>query len=207
MVKVLFSFGCPRSGTTFIERCIWKLQNVVARKVSEAMTMHPYNSMLGIVDLSWLFKSEAMFIQTIRNHRDIIESFYAAKEYFPLTGIARNTDYEIVQFIIRSECSIKNQMQSDRWFSQICEIDYDRLDDDAYRREKARYITAQIETPQQNYEILLEQFRLFKVESKRKGRFYHGDLDKSFVEPEKMKWFEDKIRSILGYVRYKDGCR
>ena len=125
MIKLIFSFGCPRSGTTFIERCIWKLQNVHAKKIQEAMRVHPYNSPDGIIDLSWIFREEALFIQTVRSHRDIIESFYAVKEYFPQTGIARNRDFEIVQFIVMNECSVKNQMQSDRWFSHLIQIEYD----------------------------------------------------------------------------------
>ena len=111
MIK-LFSYGCPRSGTTAMQHvltgCVTDYQ-----KIREGDLLHPCRSDSGLLSLAQLYRDghTVIFIRTIRSSIEIFESFYAML-HFNKTGVAGpsatkmvkrmsvNTDERIFEYIL-----------------------------------------------------------------------------------------------------------
>ena len=85
-MKIIISFGCPRSGTTFM----WMATRAMAAdtlvlRIPETQKSHPVKSRSGLLDLvkALIFPSRSMhqvlLIRTVRHPLDIVESFLAAR--------------------------------------------------------------------------------------------------------------------------------
>ena len=103
---VALSFGCPRSGTTWMRKVCERMDKVLAWKLSENAPLHPCHSANGLLHLvESLHKRRLVMIRTVRNPLEIAESFAAArtkKLRSKTPGLARNSDWDVVNWI-RSE--------------------------------------------------------------------------------------------------------
>ena len=86
MSKIIISFGCPRSGTTFMWTATRALAaDALVLRIPETQKSHPVRSRSGLLDLvkALIFPSRSMhqvlLIRTVRHPLDIVESFLAAR--------------------------------------------------------------------------------------------------------------------------------
>ncbi len=149
----IFSYGCPRSGTTVMQRV---LQNgdFDALKIREGDRLHPCQSAYGLIALCQLYRADnVVFIRTMRDPVAIFESFYAGRvipkmSRPPITGMVRMMDKlgkvsdERIYAFIEKECAnTKTQIQKAKklpWRFQLVQVQYDDLFSE---KEQDRFLT------------------------------------------------------------------
>ena len=106
---VVISFGCPRSGTTFICALLVMGEGYSYGLLDETRLMHPVNSPIGLLELATIFRTQrVIFVRAVRHPLEIAESCCFLRreggegEGGPTTYAGRQTDQQIVT-IIRKE--------------------------------------------------------------------------------------------------------
>jgi len=126
----IFNYGCPRSGTTIMQAILQRLQGVYHHKIDENYRLHPCQEG-SLLDLAQIFSTtgdNVIFVRTIRNPIDIMESFYYArlweKERFGdkvgpgIGGLSYLTDEDIKTWIIYEDnytSVLKKSMSNFKW--------------------------------------------------------------------------------------------
>ncbi len=98
---MVFGFGCPRGGTTYLRELLAQSDDYQSVKIPEWSMMHPCNSAEGLIDLVKVFgdRFRVVLVQVVRHPMDIVRSFYFARETDPHSGLAQNSDRDIIGFI------------------------------------------------------------------------------------------------------------
>jgi hypothetical protein len=212
----VFSFGCPRSGTTFIQSVLNAGDGYHYNKIGEGDRLHPCNSRDGLINLCQLYRRRGvLFVRTVRDPVAIFNSFYGARHLvsthqthgLSLYGIANNDDERIYKFIESERDSVKEQM-SDAYGptpsrpsiqSRVITVEYEKLSDQEYRDNLYETLIMSIHSirliKNKDSTIPLKNaLDNFGKHSVRDGLMNHGMGDEMFLSPEKI----EEIRCRLG---------
>jgi hypothetical protein len=147
MNNIVISFGCPRSGTTFIEAWLENRRAFLYQKLREGDMLHPCQSEDGLIRLAQLFRRQNLiFVRTKRSYREIIDSFFAAR--LPgaknAKGIGANSNERIIKFIVDEELNYQKQKAELATIREIpfriVELNYNKMHDSPYQLETAMRI-------------------------------------------------------------------
>ncbi len=148
---IIFSFGCPRSGTTFIRSLLLGIPGFEYEKIREGDLIHPCRSDNGLIGLTELFRGRnVIFIRSVRSSHDIFESFYTARKFrdqhHEMAHLAEYDDAAIFSYIDTEKKNFEHnrRLYADllrRWSADdvtgyrfdIIEFDYDRMNEESCR--------------------------------------------------------------------------
>lgn len=176
MTAVVFAFGCPRSGTTFLYRALATMRAAIVAKIHEGSVLHPCQSDRGLVELSRLFRNQSVTLVRIRRHPlEIAESFVAARDdrtFGPeMEGIASHSDRAVVAFVQSESEAVDAQRDhfaaSDH---RLVEVRYEDLSEPSMREQLAGETTR---TPADNRRVR-EALARFGTAPARAGRLSAG---------------------------------
>ena len=112
-MRMIFTFGCPRSGTTFLWKAARTLgHDALVIRVPETRLAHPRRTRDGLVELVRTFAvHKVLLIRIVRHPLDIVESVLAGRRLdFPTGSLGRRTDERICRMIIE---------ESESWAEQL----------------------------------------------------------------------------------------
>lgn len=172
---IIFNWGCPRSGTTFIEEAFSYLP-IHTQKIHEGNPLHPCKSDNGLITLQDLYRNrQVLFIRTFRNPIEIFESFRA------MDGSVGKQNNEKIFDFIRTE--YENYHKQKNKISCV-EIDFDLLGTGGaeYRVERSHTIDARIGISDKKILNCLNKHGYNPI---RKGRLSMGITKSLLTEKEK----------------------
>lgn len=210
MVKtIIISFGCPRSGTTFLARCLSPLLGVFAFHLPDGAKLHPCKSQEGLIQLDALFWSHrAIFVRIYRSPLEIVESFLALRQLKPGIARAKDTDQRIVRWIMNEHVNVAGQRQILRarqknWERHyLVEVRYEALARERGRRAFTKKLGALLPRRRMNQERLLEQLDTFGGKPANLGRL-KTQMKGSLMTPSEREYFTEQLRPVMeagGYV-------
>lgn len=200
------SFGCPRSGTTFLFSCLQSLPSAFVTKLPEWAGLHPCQSSTGLLQLADVVTSgrRLVLVRIKRNPMDIVESFLAARrpEFGDGgAGIARHTDREIVAFVRTESTSLTKQrvLIGEKRHVRLVEVKYEDL---ARPDGQAAFISRiRKATSLKGVEDLKRALQTFGKKPVRKGRLSTGIGRSSTAE--QRSYFRSRLSATMereGYV-------
>ena len=150
---IIFSFGCPRSGTTFVRSLLLGVSGFEYERIREGDLVHPCRSGDGLIGLTELFRDRnVIFIRSVRSPREIFESFYAGRKlrgrHHEMAAIAKYDDAGIFKYIDaeRKNFEYNKRLHAKllkRWIADdvigyrfdVVEFDYDNMNEESCKRE------------------------------------------------------------------------
>lgn len=183
MKPIVFSFGCPRSGTTFMQQALAKLKTPLTEKIGEGSLLHPCRSHDGLRTLSHLFASRpVVFVRTVRHPVEIAASFVAARhlteeEPESFSGLAKNSDADVLRFVRSESVSVADQREhfaETDWPHELIEVRYEDLSAKDYREIVASKIVSASGVTDKEKWPLIAKLDTFGVRPTRPGRLSHG---------------------------------
>lgn len=209
MIPVALSFGCPRSGTTFMQRALAELSAALTEKIGEGSMFHPCRSTRGLLDLAHLFAGRRVaFVRTVRHPVEIAASFVATRTFVEddptsFEGLAKNTDRDVVEFI-RSESSgfaaQRHLIGSHDWPHALFEVRYEDLAGEGYRSNLADDVTAVLGLGRHERDALNAALDEFNTEPARPGRLSRG---KDPVTQKQRRMFAHWLRKTIRREGYE----
>ena len=209
MRTVVISFGCPRSGTTFLARCLSPLLGVFAFHLPDGGKLHPCKSREGLIQLDALFWSHrAIFVRIYRSPLDIVESFLALRELKPDIARARDSDQRIIRWITNEHANVAEQRPVLRTHQKnwephhLVEVKYEALAGDKGRRAFAETLGALLPRRRANQQRLLDQLETFGDKPANLGKL-KARMSGSVMTPRQRAYFTEHLRYIIeagGYV-------
>lgn len=185
MNTIILNYGCPRTGTTFVNQMLSQGAGFITGKIAEGHSYHPIRSKHGLLNLAYTFqKYNLIFIRTIRNPINIFESFYHAKQ-MKIEGLD-GQEYSSIKKIIESE-EANTKIQSIENI-KIITLDFDKLISPQYSNEKILEISGHTPEQAKNTEIF-SNFIENKYNNKpiRQGRLSDGARSISYLSEEEKK--------------------
>lgn len=198
----IFSFGCPRSGTTFVQDVLCRLDvggDVIYQKIAEGDQLHPCQSKDGLLGLAQLYRSDhVVFVRSVRKPTAILESFLAARKIASESGrierIAANSDERIFRFIKDERDHVRYQTQRHAqmkrkaakagrqfWPFQVVTFDYDRMHDPTAR---AYFMSNVLDLMHSSDVYALNRAgRILDTFGQRSGAVRTGRLSEGITEP------------------------
>ncbi len=214
MRTIIISFGCPRSGTTFLARCLSPLLGVFAFHLPDGAKLHPSKSKEGLIQLDALFwNHRVVWVRIYRSPLDIVESFLALRQLKPDVARARDPDAQIVRWIKTEHLHVAEQRSvlrthQDNWERHhLVEVKYEALANERGRQVFADRLGNLLPRRRANQERLLDQLGTFgskpanlgKLKARKKGIRVEGPL----MTPEQREYFTTELWPIMeagGYV-------
>lgn len=204
-MKVVVTFGCPRSGTTFMEY-LFAGGSYLPIKLTEGNLLHPCKSDNGLYMIKVLFhKHKVLFIRSIRNPYEIYNSFRAARQdHYSNDGVGRNSDERIFKFIHNES---NNVLAQKHWFEKhkveydLIEVKYESLSTPAGQTEFLSKVGKFITNPTDKL-MLSRKIKTFGVKPVREGRLQHGEVGQGFLSlPEKVDIYNnlEDVFKLEGY--------
>jgi len=205
---VIISFGCPRSGTTFLARCLSSLAGVFALYLPDGAKLHPSKSPEGLVLLDALFwNHRAIWIRIIRHPLDIVESFLALRMVTPEAARARDSDQRIVEWIVNEHRHVKAQrkllgQQNPNWEPHhLIEVKYESLANPKGRKMFAKNLVKLLPRRKANHAHLLEQLDTFGVKPANMGKLRAAKMGKlgrgPVMTPAERIYFEKELATVI----------
>lgn len=160
--QLVFTFGCPRSGTTFLQMMMMAGTGYEVYKIPEYAINHPGMSHLGLITLKQMFyDKDVVFVRIVRDPAEIIKSYYAARDIVEnnrqeviqshspdVERIASHSDYRILQTIITEQENTMKQAGAagEKGKVEIITIKYETMD--------INELWPRLVKPEQNRELL-----------------------------------------------------
>ncbi len=220
--RIVFSYGCPRTGTTFMQKMIAQGKGYIPAYIREYDTMHPCNGSWGLFLLARCLKNSLpLFVRTIRNPIDIFESFYTVNHLGLMTEkIEDETIYSMIleeskNSALLSEGMVSKDSESIVWKDiqgypaqhdgissasnsrpEIITVKYEELGDAEARLVFLTKLISRLEMGQENLDIFLKYIEdTFMKISVRIGRLKTGVT--GLVPPEKREEIKDRLRDVF----------
>jgi len=190
---IILNYGCPRTGTTFINRMLGKGVDLIAGKIAEGHSYHPIKSKCGLLNLCYTFQScDLLFVRTVRDPINIFESFYHAKK-MKIEGLDGQNDESIKRIIELEETNTRIQSEGLR----LVTIDFDKMGDIDYSKEKILEICSHTKDPARNSEIYLnfirERYNKLPI---RQGRLSDNSREISYLTQEQKQTISSWHKSL-----------
>lgn len=200
MIKntIILSYGCPRTGTTFVNHMLGQGLDIITGKIAEGHASHPIKSNHGLLNLSYTFqKYNLVFVRTIRDPINIFESFYHAKS-MKIEGLD-NQDYSSIKKLIETE-EINTKNQSKEGIN-IVTINFDKLGETDYAKEKIHDIICNTKDSVKNIEIYLEFIKnKYNKNPIRQGRLSDNLRKVSYLSEDQKQdinqWYEKLLNQL-----------
>ncbi len=132
-MRLIFSFGCPRSGTTLLKTILGDVTDS-HQKISEGSPFHPCQSDLGLLDIRRLFRDhETKFVRIVRDPMQVAESFVAARsDVFgdEMEGLRKHSDQKVVEFVLGEFYGVN--VQREALGDSLVELSYDMMSNEEY---------------------------------------------------------------------------
>lgn len=212
----IFTFGIPRSGTTFAQRWLMSLPPEMAHvvKIAEHSSLHPWNSDDGLISLRHLYADRpVLFVWIWREPENVFRSFHTAK-YVKQTGhkeqietpmkgilgIAENSNKKVFRFIDVITANAEKQngaLIGKNIMVRILKVQYGKLGESNYQAEVSRNIALALKRKDEKIgrEILYRYLKNhYGKKPVREGALSHGLIGKVEL-PEGLK---RKIRERYG---------
>ena len=201
MNTIILNYGCPRTGTTFINEMLSCGRDIVTGKIAEGHSYHPIRSNNGLLNLSYTFqKNNLVFIRTIRDPISIFKSFYHIRTDNECT-LAKVEDESIKEMIKLEE--INTTIQYDK--INLITINFDKMKEYSYISKKISEISEYTKDPQVYRKIYLD-FIEEKYDKKpvRKGNLSDKASQINYLSKEKeeeiINWYREfKNSTNLNY--------
>lgn len=211
-MPVVLTFGCPRSGTTYMAKSMECLNGVETQKLKEIARLHPCLSRDGLLRLSEVFcETRLVLVRTVRHPLDVVRSFYALRKIEERGGVGRNGDQRIYHFIRSESESTNEQIQRIRYDKPWClydvhviEAKYECLADPDARIGFIRDLCELLPNERENRQALENHFKATfgkREAAAREGRLKSGTgvvLDKA-----RKAWWEENLHHILTREGYE----
>lgn len=178
---IVVSFGCPRSGTTFVHVALRALEpDAVVVKLSETNGLHPAQSRDGLITLARLLRGHRLLlVRTVRDPAEIVESFLAARTPAGLAagmdGLARNSDADVCRWV-REESeswSAQRRLVQEERHAHFVEVRYEDLADPKARETLVADVAESIGSAGRA-EVFLARLEEFGGRPTRNGRLSLG---------------------------------
>lgn len=210
MIPTVVSFGCPRSGTTFLHHCLCGLSDGAASvlKLTESNGLHPAQSRTGLWELARLFRGNRLaLVRIVRRPADIAESFLAARQAalrVSMPGLARNSDGDIARWVREESTSVMCQrpMVAEEPHVLFVEVRYESLADDRARRGLVADLGRTPIEDSAALDRVLERLRAFGTGPVRKGRLSEG-LGRISTDEER-EYFDTRLATITKREGYAE---
>lgn len=201
----VFNFGCPRSGTTFMARCISALREPFTCKLIEHSDLHPCQSQDGLRELSVALEDRRMvLVRTVRHPMEMADSFVVMRR----DGIAQKTgdisDYSDERVVEWIKAESRHAAIQREWFShrggadhRWVQVRYESLTTREGREAAAARITDAAGINAVGRELLLEELETFgdPDEVAQIGRLSEG-VDRAMSETQRA-FFEPRLRAVM----------
>lgn len=210
--RAVVGFGCPRSGTTFLQKALRSLRGVYTAKLVEHAKIHPCHSENGLINLAGNLRSPGVtFVRIVRHPIEVADSFVATRssELTDLTGtIPKYSDDVIVRWITSES---ENSTAQRPWFGQgethgsrWVEVRYENLATEEGQTLFVEAVCRDLTEPEENAARLSKALEAFgdPDEAANYGRLSHG-VDWA-MNDEQAAWFLEKLASVMereGYER------
>jgi len=205
---VIISFGCPRSGTTFLARCLSSLVGVFAFHFPDGAKLHPTKHNDGLIQLDALFwHHRTIWVRIVRHPLDIAESFLALRMVTPEGARAKDSDPQIVRWIVNEHKHVRVQrkllqLQDPAWEPHhLIEVRYEDLAQAKGREAFAEELTALLPRRDANPKILLDELATFGVKPANMGKLRAIRMDKlekgPVMTPTERVYFEKELATVI----------
>lgn len=119
----IVTFGCPRAGTSYIQKALTYVPAVHVYKLREDNPLHPSKSNMGLIGLARMITDHLVFVRIKRNPMEIVESFVATRSAVRVGGTLHlNTDEKIVEWVVSESEGTHYQRQSVEYGSRKGQI-------------------------------------------------------------------------------------
>lgn len=220
---LVFSYGSPRTGTTFMQYLLSAGEGYYYAKMNENHGLHPCQNRTGLKDLSQTlshYNNRVVFVRTVRNPLDIISSFRFARvweaEKFGAEnvgvkaerGLSCWTDEMIVKAIKDESHNTERfiyDLSNIPWLIngdiELIQIKYEEMAD---VRKQGSFLDIFSEfVPMLDRGVLENRFADFGKTSIRDGRQNRGDFKTAALtedEKDKFKWMMSEVFEREGYA-------
>lgn len=204
---IVINYGSPRSGTTFMWKCLGALQGALTFKLAEGRVLHPCQSKDGLVELCKILRfRKVILIRTIRHPLEIAESLVALRDPRMWEGkrpsnISKFTDKRAVEFITLESKNTERQRPTllrphfEVNALHFIEVRYEDLADPEKRKAFIREVTSSLPDPERNFELLSRTLGGFGTTPVRRGRLA-AKWTKT-MDPKLRSWFERELREVI----------
>lgn len=207
MIRNVFTFGCPHSGTTYLWKMIDEIfrpaiakNEVVVTRIKEANFVHPCRSTEGLIGLSQLLDG-SLFIRIVRDPVEIVESFYAkrdARSKNPFRGV--NDDDRIIEFIESERINVDRQIRFAKEHDipfRLIEVSYEQLGTGTGKRDFADALVKEIPVvPNLFSETVGYLKKTWNVVPAREGRLSLGITER--LASDEMRSRARELRDLYG---------
>lgn len=213
MQHVVVNFGSPRSGTTWMERCLLELKApIFTFKLAEGRILHPCQSKDGLLELAMILRHKHLtIIRTVRDPLEIAESFIAMRKLAKHGALRKFTDAKAVEFITTESKNVAAQRgelkSSPEWKHegrQFFEVHYERMAEEGYRADFARRLTAALPDSEENHQRMLKAFDGYGKHPVRPGRLASG-LGRMTTVKERA-WFRVQLAAVIEREGYNNAA-
>jgi hypothetical protein len=152
MDSIILNYGCPRTGTTFVNQMLSQGIELITGKIAEGHSYHPIKSNHGLMDLKYTFQRyNLVFVRTIRDPISIFESFYHARKV-QMGNLGKVEDDSIKKMI---ELEKINTVAQSKYIT-IVTLDFNEMQKYSYISEKINEICRNTNNPKKNSKIYLD---------------------------------------------------
>lgn len=198
--QLVLSYGCPRTGTTFMWKLLMQCVGIITVKISEHNIIHPALTDDGLFAINHLFKSQyPLFVRTTRNPIEIFESIYLREA----AGQRRIPDRVIYKWIRNESANTKHQFARKHGLRTIT-VRYESLFTDEGRTQFLDELVAHLPDSRNQYAVLTKYYqKIFNKISVRGGRLsirQSGNVElaeKQFVDAEKRAEIVENLKDVF----------
>jgi len=206
-MPMVFSYGAPRSGTTFLQVMLDGGAGYAHRKLAEFGALHPCitnTGLIGIMSTAGLDKP--IIVRILRHPLEIVESMYALRRPGAnVGGIATATDETILGWIKRERSNTAEQkaiMAGIGWTERFVEVRYHDFSDVAARAAFIGRLVQLLPDPDFNRASFASFIKAhWDKDSVRCGRLAMG-ITESIVPEERKRWFAQELRTEIEADRW-----
>ena len=199
---IVFSYGVPRSGGTFLKELLDQGQGYAHRKINEFGPLHPIASENGLLGLmSVVGKNKPIIVRILRHPLEIVESMYALRlPEAGVGGIAKAEDSEIMEWVRWEHANTvaqKRAMEKVGWLERFVEVRYHDFSDEGARDAFIGRLVDLLPDPDFNraaFRSFIESH--WRRHSVRRGRMEMG-ITESVVPSSRKRWFASQLRGEI----------
>jgi len=202
MRTAVVSFGCPRSGTTFLDRCLNALHDVAVLRIPDGSQLHPSKSAQGLIAVSGLlFNHHVVFVRIVRDPMAVVDSFLALRQIAPRAARARDSNARIVEWIVNERRNVPLQIPQllvarRGWGTRsFVEVRYEDLADEEARAQFVDELVATLPDPPLNCARLLAALAQYGREPVIGGKLREGIISEVMTQRERT-YFTEHLRCL-----------
>ncbi len=207
----IVSFGCPRSGTTWLYRCLSALHGIVSLRIPDGAKLHPSKTPDGLISLAaTLYDRDVVFVRIIRSPLDIVDSFLALRKLTPGAARANDTNERIVRWIVSEHVNMAMQRRTlikpqELWGRHsVVELRYEDMASAEGREAFVNEIVPLLPDSAVNRVRLLGELETFGNRPYAIFGKLKAGLDGPVMTPEERAYFAEQLHDVIEETGYED---